>query len=198
MLKIIHRINRIEELKRIPREYGVEIDVRNMGRKLILNHEPYETGESFEEFCKNFRHAFIIINIKTEGIEEAICEVIEKYGIKDYFWLDLTFPSIVKMVERGEKNIAVRFSEYEPVKSCLALAGMVKWVWVDTFTKLPLDKAIYKKLKDAGFKICLVCPERWGRPEDIPRYIEYLSKNRIVIDAVMTSAKYAGAWGKDD
>jgi hypothetical protein len=53
-------------------------------------------------------------------------------------------------------------------------------------------------LKDAGFKICLVCPERWGRPEDIPRYIEYLSKNRIVIDAVMTSAKYAGAWGKDD
>jgi len=198
MLKIMHRINRLGELKTIPPEYGVEIDVRNAGEKLILAHEPYETGDSFEDFCRNFRHAFMIINIKTEGIEDAICEVIARYGIKNYFWLDLTFPSIVKMIGRGEKNIAIRFSEYEPVESCLALAGNVKWVWVDTFTKLPLDKASYKRLDDAGFKICLVCPERWGRPEDIPRYMEYMRKNQMRIDAVMTSAKYAGAWGEND
>ena len=197
MIKIIHRVNRAEELGKIPVEYGVEIDVRNHGEKLVLNHEPFEEGESFEEYCKNYRHAFMIINIKTEGIEESISEVISRYGIKDYFWLDLTFPSIVKLAGKGEKNIAVRFSEYEPIESCLALRGMVDWVWVDTFTKLPLDKVSYKRLRDAGFRICLVCPERWGRPEDIPKYIEYLRSNKIEIDAVMTSAKYAGAWNEE-
>ena len=37
---IIHRINSIRKLKKIPGRYGVEIDVRSLKSNLILNHEP--------------------------------------------------------------------------------------------------------------------------------------------------------------
>ena len=71
---------------------------------------------------------------------------------------------------------------------------MVDWVWVDTNTQLPLNIEIYNKLKQAGFKLCLVCPERWGRPEDIEKYKDFMMKEGIKLDAVMTALKFADKW----
>ena len=49
---IAHRINTIEELKKVPNEYGVELDLRDYGDKLILQHDPFTDGEKFEEYLK--------------------------------------------------------------------------------------------------------------------------------------------------
>lgn len=194
MLKIIHRVNSSSELEKVPDEFGVELDVRNARRRLILNHEPYGEGELFDEYCLSFRHAFMVVNIKTEGIEKETLRILAKHKIENFFMLDLTFPSMVALSGAGEKRLAVRFSEHEPIEGCLAMKGRADWVWVDTFTKLPLDRECYKKLKSAGFRICLVCPERWGRPGDIPVYKNFLEKNGIVPDAVMTARQYAEKW----
>ena len=40
---IIHRVNKIKFLKSIPKNFGVEIDVRSFNSELILNHEPKKT-----------------------------------------------------------------------------------------------------------------------------------------------------------
>ena len=37
---IIHRVNKIKKLKKIPTTYGVEIDIRSFKSKLILSHDP--------------------------------------------------------------------------------------------------------------------------------------------------------------
>jgi len=194
MLKIIHRINTSSELEKIPESFGVELDVRNIGRQLMLNHEPYGKGELFDDYCSRFRHAFMVVNIKTEGIEADALRILAKHNIDDFFMLDLTFPSMMALASRGEKRFAVRFSEHEPLEGCLAMKGRAQWAWVDTFTRLPLDAESYKKLKGAGFDICLVCPERWGRPSDIAAYRGFLEKNSILPDAVMTDRKYAEKW----
>ena len=68
MITIIHRINDSASLSKVPKEFGVEVDIRNEGERLILNHEPYGKGELFSDYCKNFEHAFMIANVKTEGI----------------------------------------------------------------------------------------------------------------------------------
>ena len=47
---IIHRINKIKELKKIPTTFGTEVDIRAYGSKLILNHEPKQTGEGFDDY----------------------------------------------------------------------------------------------------------------------------------------------------
>jgi len=194
MLKIIHRVNSVSELAMLPKEFGVELDVRNEGRKLILNHEPYGNGESFDAYCAAFRHAFMIVNVKTEGIEAAVLETLAKHKIEKFFLLDLTFPAIVKLSGAGEKRIAVRFSEYEPIEGCLAMKGKVDWVWADTFSRLPLDRKSYALLHAAGFHICLVCPERWGRKGDIAGYKAEMKKQGIEIDSVMTSKECAMEW----
>jgi hypothetical protein len=49
------------------------------------------------------------------------------------------------------------------VEAALALAGQVDWVWVDCFTRLPLDDTSYQQLHQ-HFKICLVSPEMQGFP----------------------------------
>jgi len=194
MLKIIHRVNTINELKNVKAEYGVEIDVRNYAGKLILHHEPFKRGDYFEDFCAEFDKSFLILNIKTEGIEEDVLSKIRKYNIKNYFLLDVSFPFIIKLIKTGEKKIAVRFSEFESIETVLSLEGMVEWVWIDIFNKLPLDKDSFIKLKNAGFKICLVSPEILMRPEEIESYKKYLKENNIEIEAVMTSQEYADMW----
>lgn len=194
MLKIIHRVNTIKELRQVPHRYGVEVDVRTNNKKLILNHEPFQDGELLEEYLKEFNHTFIILEIKEEGIEKEVIRLCKKYNVENYFLLNVSFPFIYLLSNERIKKIAVRFSEFEDINTALSLKNKVEWIWVDVFTKNPLTKDIYKKIKKANFKICLVCPERWGRERDIPIYIEQMKRDNILVDAVMTSLKNAKKW----
>ena len=58
---IVHRINKIKELKKIPINFGVEIDIRSHKSKLILNHEPYKSGDSLDIFLNNYKHGTLIL-----------------------------------------------------------------------------------------------------------------------------------------
>jgi hypothetical protein len=77
---------------------------------------------------------------------------------------------------------------YESVESSLNLAGMVELVWVDCFSKFPLNLERYSKLREAKFKLCLVSPELQGRngQAEIPEMGGLLSDNSFVFDAVCT------------
>ncbi len=91
---------------------------------------------------------------------------------------------IRQLVAADEHRVAVRFSEFEPVENALSLAGVVEWVWVDCFTRMPLTPEIYRKLK-AHFKLCAVSPELQGRaPETIAAYAVELAP--YPMDAVCT------------
>lgn len=198
MLIIRHRVNTIEELKETPKEYGVEIDIRASGKELLLSHNPINESEKYDnlkDFLKQFNHAFIIFNIKETGIENEVISLARENNIENYFLLDVEFPYLYRATRRNSlRKIAVRFSEAEPLEMALAQKGLLDWVWVDTNTLLPLNPDNFKILKQAGLKICLVCPELWGRPEDIEKYISYMKENNINIDAVMTSLKYTKEW----
>ena len=151
---IAHRINTVEELKKIPTEYGVELDLRDRGERLILQHDPFKDGEDFEEYLKHYHHGLMILNIKSERIEHRVLELVHKYNVKEYFLLDSSFPMIFLLSNEGEKNIALRFSELEGLDTILSMKGKVKWVWVDCFTKLPIDNKNFQILKEAGFQLC--------------------------------------------
>lgn len=184
MLLIRHRINTLEDLKSVDPSMGIELDIRYEGSRLILHHDPFTTGLDFEELLKNYHHAFMILNIKSEGIEEAVVALLRQYKVNNYFFLDVSFPALIKLWRGGEKNIAVRFSEYEPLEQCLALKDKIKWVWVDCFNECPLDKEAFEHLREY-FKICLVSPELQGHSTDrITEFREQLKE--IEINAVCT------------
>ena len=161
---ISHRINTVQQLAQAPTGHGVELDLRDRGERLILQHDPFKDGEDFADYLRHYRHGLMILNIKSEGIEPRVLEEVRRAGtVKDYFFLDCSFPMMNRLIKQGERRIAVRFSELEPLAFALALAGKAEWVWVDCFTRLPLDRDTHQALS-RHFKICIVSPELQGHP----------------------------------
>ena len=133
-MKIIqHRRNTINQLLETDNEFGVEIDIRSYSGKLILQHDPFSRGVLLEEWIKYYNHNFLIINTKEEGIETKILEIMIKNEIKEFFFLDQTFPFLLKMAKSGESRCAVRVSNYESIKTAISLTGLVDWIWIDLF-----------------------------------------------------------------
>ena len=182
MLLIEHRVNAIEHLLRVPAERGVEIDVRDYDGHLRLVHDPLQGGERLAEWLDAYRHALLIFNVKCDGLEDRIRALAAEHGIEDYFFLDVANPTLVRLTREGDRRVAVRYSEFEPIEFALAFAGRVEWVWVDCFTHLPLDAAIHARLRE-HFRICLVSPELQRHPR--ARIAQYREQLRgLPIDAV--------------
>ena len=160
MIKIQHRVNSLKKLKNTDHNFGVEVDVRSINKKLILNHEPFQKATSLDTFLKKFNHKFLILNVKEEGIENLILNYVKKNRIKNYFLLDVTFPKIFQFIKNNKKNnLCLRISKFEKLNQLNFFNKKIEWIWVDTFdNKIPLninDLEGYSK----KFKLCLVSPE---------------------------------------
>jgi hypothetical protein len=188
-MKIIaHRRNTISELNATPTQYGVEVDIRSYGDRLVIHHDPFIEGESFDLWIAAYRHGTLILNVKEEGLERRLTERMQQFGIHDYFFLDQSFPFLIKSANSGEQRCAIRVSEFESIQTALTLAGKVGWVWVDCFTHFPLSSDDATALQDAGFKLCLVSPELQGRDAEleISQLTQLLVEREIRADAVCT------------
>lgn len=194
MKLIAHRRNTLADLQATPRELGVEVDIRSIGQRLVIHHDPYVEGNDFEEWLAAYAHGTLILNVKEEGLEARLIELMRAKGHDDWFFLDQSFPFLVKWARAGERRCAVRVSEFESVDTALTLAGRIDWVWVDCFTRFALTGDEARRLKDAGFKLCLVSPELQGRDAqaEVPQLAALLAERGIAADAVCT--KRADLW----
>ena len=186
----------MSELLATDSKYGIEVDIRSKGDRLIIHHDPFVAGESFDEWIDAYRHGTLILNVKEEGLEARLIALMQSKGITDYFFLDQSFPFLIKWAKAGEHRCAVRVSEFESIETALTLAGRVDWVWVDCFTKFPLIEDDAVRLKNAGFKLCLVSPELQGRNAEIeiPQLADLLKARNIESEAVCT--KRPDLWEK--
>ena len=170
MLYCCHRINTVEQLRQIDPAtgWGIEIDLRdNLQGEIYIAHDPFVSGELFEDFLKEYKlTGYMILNIKSERIEYRVLELLRKYAVQSYFFLD----------------------------TVLSMKGRVEWVWVDCFTNNPLTSDIYKVLKDAGFKLCFVSPELQNQGEKLIEYRDYFIKNDIKLDMVCTKIYNIEKW----
>jgi hypothetical protein len=101
----------------------------------------------------------MIVNIKSEGIEVQAKNLLDKFQIKNYFFLDSTIPMIVKLGQLSGYNFALRVSIYESIKSAISLNKFAKWIWVDCFSGELIAKEELLLLKKSGFNLCFVSPE---------------------------------------
>ena len=191
---IAHRINTIDELKEVPTNFGVEIDLRDWGSRIILQHDPFKAGEDFEEYLEHYKHGTMILNIKSERIEFRVLDLLKEHNVTNYFFLDSSFPMIYQLSEMGERNLALRFSEFEGLDTLIAMQGRATWVWVDCFTRFPLDKQISDRIHEQGFNICLVSPELQGRPGDITEYRNLIKRHGLKLDAICSKIAFHETW----
>jgi hypothetical protein len=188
MIVISHRRNTIADLKATPAHLGIEIDVRTDGKKLIVQHDPFSDGVSFDHWIESFDHKTLILNVKEEGLEPMLIEKMKSRGLEDYFFLDQSFPFLIKFSSACSGRSAVRVSEFESMGTALSLTGKATWAWIDCFTRFPLDSDQARLLQAANLKLCLVSPELQGRTSEpeINAFISNLKDLNINPDAVCT------------
>ena len=196
MIFIKHRVNSIKELKETPHNFGVEVDLRTLDEKIILNHDPFLRGDEFEEWLKNYNHNFLVLNIKDVGIESNILNLMYKYSIQNFFFLDLPFPSLFNL-SKLTRNISSRFSIYEDIQSTLNISNRISWVWVDFYNKSPLSYSNWKMLVSNNIKICIASPELHGLDPliEIQKLKLFLNEEKVTFDAVCS--KYPEYWNDE-
>ena len=69
---IFHRRNTISELLATDTRYGIEVDIRSEGNRLIIHHDPCVAVESFNDWIDAYRHGTLILNVKEEGLEAPL------------------------------------------------------------------------------------------------------------------------------
>lgn len=184
---IVHRVNTIAQLRQMPAYLGVEIDLRSKGSEIILQHDPFCDGERLEAWLGYYNHDTIILNVKEEGLEKTITNLLLQRNIKNYFFLDVSFPFMVWLSNEGMREFSVRLSEFESLETVLNMKDRVRYVWVDCFTKSPLNYDIYKRLKAADFQICIASLELQNHDvNEIEAHAKALWNQGVYFDAVCT------------
>ena len=162
-LLVAHRRNLPAELAETPGHLGIEMDIRSQGDRLVVTHEPFDAGVDLEEWLDGYAHAFLVANVKEEGLEQRVEAALAARGVEEWAYLDQSFPFLVRTLRRGEDRCMVRVSEYESVRTALAMDPRPRWVWLDSFTGALPPREDLAALAAAGYRVMLVSPELQGR-----------------------------------
>lgn len=186
MIIIKHRVNNSKNLNKLNINYGVEIDLRSYNKDIYLHHDPFKKGEKFKNWIKKYNHKLIVLNVKEEGLEGRILKILKRNKIKNFFFHDQTFSTLLKNMNKTK--VSVRFSEYEGLKKINKLFKKIKWLWLDNFNEIKIEKSFYSFLKKNNVKICIVSPELVNkrRLSEIKKIMTFSKRNKIKFDAVCT------------
>jgi hypothetical protein len=191
---IAHRINSISKLKKLNPDYGIEIDIRDDKKDLVVVHDPFRKGIKLKHYLKYYNHKLIIANIKSERIEDEVIKMFKKFNVNNFFFLDSSFPKIIDLVKKNISDIGLRVSYYEDLSTAKKLKNKIKWIWYDTFFGLPKNNYDFKILKKMNYKICLVCPMLHGLDLKISHKRLSELKKKNLIDAICTKKKFFKYW----
>lgn len=140
--------------------FGFETDFRDCGGRILISHNPPKgmeiTAEMVFKMYKQYgSNEPLALNIKADGLQDLLADLLKKYGITNYFFFDMSICDTVIYVEK-KLQIASRLSEYEKdmpfYKDCTT-------VWIDYFhSDGPTILKVKETLKD-GKIACVVSPE---------------------------------------
>lgn len=157
--------------------FGTETDIRDYKGELVISHDiADESCIILDEFFKiytssnGYEKLPLALNIKADGLQNKLKELIEKHDIKNYFVFDMAVPDGILYVKEG-LNVFTRESEYEKIPS---FYDESQGVWLDAFNSEWYDEKIIKNHIDNNKMVCIVSPDLHKR-----EYKEFWSKLKI-------------------
>lgn len=110
--------NTLTAIKRaIDNGYGFETDYRDNNGTIVISHNmPLGNEPTAEEIFRLYRdsgtESTLALNIKADGLQELLKDMLNTYQIKKYFLFDMSIPDTIDYI-LDNMNIATRHSEYE-------------------------------------------------------------------------------------
>lgn len=140
--------------------FGTETDIRDFKGELVISHDiPDESCISarkmFEIYDRYNDTLPLALNIKADGLQVKLKELLEKYHIKNYFVFDMSVPDGLQYLKYNIKAFT-RESEHETIPSFYNEAC---GVWLDEFQGHWIDKEVIKKHIKNNKQICIVSPD---------------------------------------
>lgn len=144
--------------------FGTEIDIRDYKGELVIAHDiATQNAISVNDFFNNYNNYNntlpLALNIKADGLQSRLRELIEKYKIKNYFVFDMSVPDGLNYLLHNI-NCFTRQSEYEQEPS---FYNSAIGVWLDEFNSHWINLKTIQGHIDNNKKICIVSPELHNR-----------------------------------
>lgn len=144
---------------------GIETDLRDYNGKLVISHDvANDTSPLAEEMFKIYRNlglnVQLALNVKADGIQKMLGELLEHYQIKNYFLFDMSVPELVVNDARG----LYYYTRNSDIESDCVMYQRASGVWVDYFyDDLWLNEQVLAKHINQKKKVCIVSPELHGK-----------------------------------
>jgi len=140
--------------------FGTETDIRDYKGELVISHDITDekcisVKEMFEIYNKYDNSLPLALNIKADGLQVKLKDLLEKYKITNYFVFDMSVPDGLQYLKQNIKSFT-RESEYETVPSFYDEAC---GIWLDEFKGHWIDKETIKKHIENKKQICIVSPD---------------------------------------
>lgn len=144
--------------------FGIETDIRDYQGKLVISHNmATQDCPELKKFFKNYADRgckeWLALNVKADGLQHQLAELLEEYRICNYFLFDMSIPEMVA-TKRVHMNFFTRHSDIE--HECV-LYDDADGVWLDCFYEENwiAAPAIERHLAD-GKLIAVISPEIHG------------------------------------
>jgi hypothetical protein len=142
--------------------FGTETDIRDFNGELVISHDPPEnkfqhmTVSDFFKLYKSTGDGLqLALNIKSDGLQKKLMQLIYDFNIINYFVFDMSIPDSLGYVNNNSK-IFTRQSEFE---KDLAFYSQVHGIWMDEFNGNWIKEKDIQSHISNGKKVCIVSPE---------------------------------------
>jgi len=158
--------------------FGTELDVRDYCGKLVISHDISDSNSmDFKSllgmYCGFDKGLFLAINIKADGLQKPLFDLLSEYQIENYFVFDMSVPDALGYLDSGMKAFT-RESEIETVPSFYEQAD---GVWMDEFKTSWITPQRIQYHVDNGKKVCIVSPEL-HQMDHLARWKDYKAVSR--------------------
>jgi glycerophosphoryl diester phosphodiesterase len=157
--------------------FGVELDVRDSERRLVVCHDPADASallfdEVLDLWAQSGGVQTIAINVKSDGLQVMLANALESRGVESYFVFDMSVPDLVGYRRTGLRYFS-RQSDFEPQAFCVDRAA---GIWFDGFERDWANLETVRTCVMQGLSAALVSPELHGR-----EYRSYWATLRIAL-----------------
>ena len=140
--------------------FGTETDIRDYKGELVISHDIADekcisVKEMFEIYNKYDDTLPLALNIKADGLQVKLKELLEEHKITNYFVFDMSVPDGLGYIKQSLKAFT-RESEYEKIPSFYDESC---GIWLDEFQGHWITKEVLEKHIKNNKQICIVSPD---------------------------------------
>lgn len=141
-------------------QFGTETDIRDLNGKLVISHDmatgdAITTEDLFQIYNSTDPTLVLALNIKADGLQASLKDLLIKNMIENYFVFDMSVPDTLGYIKNNIRFFS-RQSEYEPQP---VFYNECAGIWLDAFhetwykSELILDHLNNKK------QVAIVSPD---------------------------------------